>query len=215
MHDKFCIIDGKAVWTGSTNITENGLFRNDNNAVVVASAELAANFSGEFSEMFADKKFGPRSPRGAPHPVVVLDGVTFETYFAPEDNVRREILDEIGVADRTIDFMAFSFTSDEIAKAMAKRIDTGVTVRGIFESRNAGSRYSDDEFLTRSGAQIRMDRNPYAMHNKVIIIDAETVITGSYNLSNNAENDNDENVLIIHSPAVAERYTRQFGALFN
>lgn len=215
MHDKFCIVDGKAVWTGSTNITENGLFRNDNNAVVVASTELAANFSGEFGEMFADQRFGPRSPRGAPYPVVVVDGVTFETYFAPEDNVRREILDEIGSADRTIDFMAFSFTSDEIAKAMAKRIDTGVTVRGIFESRNAGSRYSDDEFLTREGAQIRMDENPYTMHNKVIIIDTETVIAGSNNFSNNAEESNDENVLIIHSPAVAERYTRRFEALFN
>lgn len=215
MHDKFCIVDGKAVWTGSTNITENGLFRNDNNAIVVASPELAANFTGEFVEMFADKKFGPPSPRGTPYPVVVLDGVTFETYFAPEDNVRREILDEIDDADRTIDFMAFSFTSDEIAEAMAERIDGGVAVRGIFESRNAGSRYSDDEFLTREGAQVCMDQNPYTMHNKVIIIDTETVITGSYNFSNNAENDNDENVLIIHSTAVAERYTRQFEVLFN
>lgn len=215
MHNKFCIVDGKAVWTGSTNISENGLFRNDNNAIVVASPELAANFTGEFNEMFAEQRFGPRSPRGAPYPVVVLDGVTFETYFAPEDKVRREILDEIDDADRTIDFMAFSFTSDDIAKAMAKRIDGGVTVRGIFESRNAGSRYSDDESLAREGAQVRMDQNPYTMHNKVIIIDTETVITGSYNFSNNAENDNDENVLIIHSTAVAERYTRQFEALFD
>ncbi|GMV95400.1 MAG: hypothetical protein AMXMBFR82_51780 [Candidatus Hydrogenedentota bacterium] len=215
MHDKFCIVDGKTVWTGSTNITENGLFRNDNNAIVVASPELAANFTGEFNEMFAEQQFGPRSPRGAPYPVVVLDGVTFETYFAPEDNVRREILDEIGDAGRTIDFMAFSFTSDDIAKAMAGRIETGVAVRGIFETRNAGSRYTDDEFLARHGAATRLDRNPHAMHNKVIIIDTETVITGSYNFSNNAEDSNDENVLIIHSPAIAERYTRRFEALYN
>ncbi len=215
MHDKFCIVDGNTVWTGSTNITENGLFRNDNNAIIVASPELAANFTGEFNEMFAEQQFGPRSPRGAPYPVVVLDGVTFETYFAPEDNVRREILDEIDDADRTIDFMAFSFTSDDIAKAMAGRIETGVAVRGIFETRNAGSRYTDDEFLARRGAAIRLDRNPHAMHNKVIIIDTETVITGSYNFSNNAEDSNDENVLIIHSPAIAERYNRRFEALFN
>jgi len=215
MHDKFCIVDGKRVWTGSTNITENGLFRNDNNAIVVASPELASNFTAEFSEMFADQQFGPRSPRGVTYPVVVVDGITFETYFAPEDNVRRELLAEIEDADRTIDFMAFSFTSDDLAEAMAKRIAKGVTVRGIFESRNAGSRYTDDDFLARQGAQVRLDQNPYTMHNKVIIIDTETVVTGSYNFSNNAEHDNDENVLIIHSPAVAERYVRRFEALFR
>jgi phosphatidylserine/phosphatidylglycerophosphate/cardiolipin synthase-like enzyme len=215
MHNKFCVIDGNRVWTGSTNITENGFFRNDNNVIVVASPELASNFSAEFSEMFADKRFGPRSPKGVAYPVVVVDGVAFETYFAPEDNVRRELLAEIADADQTIDFMAFSFTSNEIAEAMAMRIEAGVAVRGIFESRNAGSRYSVDEFLARRGAVVRMDQNPYTMHNKVIIIDTETVITGSYNFSNNAETSNDENVLIVHSPAVAERYTRRFEALFK
>ncbi len=215
MHDKFCVVDGQRVWTGSTNITENGMFRNDNNAIVVASPELASNFTAEFGEMFADHRFGPRSPRGTAYPVVVVDRVTFETYFAPEDNVRRELIDEIEDAHRTIDFMAFSFTSDDIAEAMAKRIHDGVAVRGIFETRNAGSRYADDDFLSRQGAIIHMDENPYTMHNKVIIIDTDTVVTGSYNFSNNAEESNDENVLIIHSPAVAERYTRQFEALFD
>ncbi len=215
MHNKFCIVDGDRVWTGSMNVTENGLFRNDNNVIVVISPQLAANYTAEFGEMFVEREFGPRSPPGTAYPVVMVDDISFECYFAPEDDVRRQILQEIDGAGVSIDFMAFSFTSDAIAEAMAKRLAQGVAVRGVFESRNARSRHSDDEFLARQGAQTRLDKNPYTMHNKVIIIDGVTVVTGSYNFSNNAENDNDENVLIIHSPAVAERYERTFEKLFH
>ena len=56
------------------------------------------------------------------------------------------------------------------------------------------------------------DKNDF-MHNKVMIIDGKVVITGSYNFSENAEL-NDENMLIIESPAVAAAYDKYFNALF-
>lgn len=215
MHNKFCVIDGERVWTGSTNITENGMYRNDNNAVLVRSRKLAENFSGEFAEMFERHKFGRRSPRKTPHPQLTVDGIRVECYFAPEDDVRDEIIAEIRDADNTIDFMAFAFTSEDIAKAMAARIKDGVRVRGLFEARQAGSKYSRDDFLTKRGARIQEDHNPYTMHNKVIVVDDETVITGSYNFSQSAETKNDENVVIIHSPDIATRYRKQFESLLN
>ena len=59
MHNKFWVFDEKMVWTGSTNITENGIFRNNNNVIVVESPQVAAMFEREFDEMWAGE-FGPR-----------------------------------------------------------------------------------------------------------------------------------------------------------
>ena len=213
MHDKFCIVDARSVWTGSTNITENCLYRNDNNSVRVTSQKLAADYEAEFEEMFQDRKFGKASPRNTPFPEILIGDTRVECYFAPEDGVQQKIVDEIDAAQKTIDFMAFTFTSSEIAKAMAGRVKEGVDVRGIFDARGAASDYSQDAYLAKQGAQVCVGRNHYTMHNKVIIIDGETVITGSYNFSKSAETRNDENVLIIHSPVIAEKYVQKFESL--
>ncbi|HNR32602.1 MAG TPA: phospholipase D-like domain-containing protein [Candidatus Hydrogenedentes bacterium] len=213
MHNKFCVVDNLWVWTGSTNATYNCMYRNNNNAVLIAAKPLAENYTAEFLEMHRDRRFGARSPRNTPTPMFTLGPVVVECYFAPEDGVEKEILAEIAVARSTIDFMAFSFTSEPIAKAMAARIGAGVRVRGLFETRNAADRYSRDDFLAARGAEIHLDRNSYNMHHKVIIIDVATVVTGSYNFSRNAENQNDENVLILHCPDIARRYTDEFEAL--
>jgi phosphatidylserine/phosphatidylglycerophosphate/cardiolipin synthase-like enzyme len=213
MHNKFCVVDGRYVWTGSANVTENGMYKNNNNVLLIESPDLAMNYTAEFKEMFEAGHFGKRSPKETAYPEVELSGVRIENYFSPEDGVAKEILEEIEAAEETIDFMAFSYTSSDVADAMVWRARKGVRVRGLFESRNANSRYSKDEFLQKNGATIYLDTNPATMHHKVIIIDDETVITGSYNFSNAAEQKNDENVLIIHSEAIAQRYTEEFESL--
>jgi phosphatidylserine/phosphatidylglycerophosphate/cardiolipin synthase-like enzyme len=215
MHNKFCIVDSEWVWTGSTNVTRNGFFHNNNNAILLQSAEAANRFTTEFNEMFELRSFGARSPESVNRAPIVLADATIEIYFAPEDGVEREIREEIAGADKTLDFMAFAFTSKPIADAMAMRIEHGVQIRGLFETRSAGSRYSKDEYLAKRGATIYLDTNPKAMHHKVIVIDGGTVITGSYNFSKSAEKSNDENVLIVHSPAVAEQFTAEFNRLIG
>jgi phosphatidylserine/phosphatidylglycerophosphate/cardiolipin synthase-like enzyme len=82
----------------------------------------------------------------------------------------------------------------------------GAHVRGVFEASQAGSEYSRDEWLAGRGAEIYIDQNDATMHHKVLIVDAETVITGSYNFSRAANTENDENVLIIQSAPLAARY---------
>jgi phosphatidylserine/phosphatidylglycerophosphate/cardiolipin synthase-like enzyme len=213
MHNKFCVVDEARVWTGSTNISENEMYRNNNNAVLIASSKLAGDFGSEFEEMFVSKKFGKSSPRKTPFPEVAIDGTRVECYFAPEDHVLREIMDEVAGAIEAIDIMAFAFTSTDLAKAVVKRIEHGVAVRGLFDTRGAGSEYSRDDYLAEHGARVFLDQNPYTMHNKVIIIDSDTVITGSYNFTQSAETKNDENALIIHSPAIAGRYRAEFESL--
>lgn len=215
MHNKFCVVDGRCVWTGSANLTENDLYRNNNNALMIVSRELALDYAAEFSEMFMKKKFGARSPDNTPYPIVEVSGIALECYFSPEDHPQREIIREIRESRGQIDFLAFSFTSKPIAEALADRMKEGVRVRGVVEARNAASEDSVDDYLRKHGAEVHPDGNAYNMHNKVMILDGKTVITGSYNFSKSAEKKNDENVLIIHDAGIAETYTREFESLFK
>jgi phosphatidylserine/phosphatidylglycerophosphate/cardiolipin synthase-like enzyme len=144
---------------------------------------------------------------------VLVGNVRIECFFSPEDRVLKAVIRTVNEAKATIDFMAFSFTSQEIAEAMASRVNKGVRVRGLFEGRNANSQYSQDDFLEQKGAKVYLDENEDNMHNKVIIVDTETVITGSYNFSDNAEKNNDENLLILHSTDIATKYEQEFNRL--
>jgi len=64
--------------------------------------------------------------------------------------------------------------------------------------------------LLENGIEVRLDGNPQSMHHKVIIIDGQIVVTGSYNFSKRAKTRNDENTLILHSPEIAELYIDEF-----
>jgi phosphatidylserine/phosphatidylglycerophosphate/cardiolipin synthase-like enzyme len=223
MHNKFAVIDKVWVWTGSWNMTENGTYRNNNNAVLIASPAVAENYTAEFEEMFTGQ-FGPTSPADTPNPHIFItteldEGQTkqveLENYFAPEDEAQAQITAEIQGAQSRIRFMSFIFTSDEIADAMIERAQAGVVVQGVIEDRNAEQEYSEYERLRAEVHDVLPDGNPYIMHHKVIIIDDETVILGSYNFTASAEDRNDENVLIIHDPEVAALFVDEFGRVYE
>lgn len=213
MHDKFAVVDGQAVWTGSTNITSNGMYRNNNNSVILRSRPMAVNYTTEFDEMFIDRRFGNRSRANTPYPVLDIGNCRVACYFSPDDGVAKAILNEIAATQRSIDVMAFAFTSQPIAEAMAARMAQGVKVRVLLEQRSSGGEHPRDDYLRQHGAQILYDKNPYAMHHKVMILDQNRVITGSYNFSKNAEEDNDENLLIFYAPDIAKAYEIEFATL--
>jgi phosphatidylserine/phosphatidylglycerophosphate/cardiolipin synthase-like enzyme len=48
----------------------------------------------------------------------------------------------------------------------------------------------------------------------VFIIDGKTVVTGSFNFSSNANENNDENLLIIDSPELAAQYAAEFERVY-
>ncbi len=221
MHNKFVIVDGYEVWTGSWNLTDNGTYRNDNNVVVIQSRRLAENYIAEFEEMFNDRAFGASSPADTPHPRVEVNGVPIENFFEPEEKVRLRILDLLNEAKSSIMVMAFTLTDNDIAQALVRKGREGVPVQGVIESRNTGARGSDFEALQKAGTgtdgtiTFLKDGNPYMMHHKVIIIDKEIVITGSYNFTASAADRNDENVLIIHSAEIAQIYGEAFQQVFQ
>ena len=210
MHNKFAVVDNQSVWTGSWNFTPNGTFRNNNNAIFIQSPELAANYAAEFEEMFANEEFGPRSPANTPNPKIQLGDTLIETCFGPEDECALQLVDLLSQAQNNIRFMAFSFTHDEIGQAVRDRAEAGVQVQGVFEKRGSETEYSEYGYMRSQGLDVWQDGNPYTLHHKVFIIDDKTVVLGSYNFSQNADESNDENFLIIHNPEIAAQFLAEF-----
>jgi phosphatidylserine/phosphatidylglycerophosphate/cardiolipin synthase-like enzyme len=210
MHNKFLVVDNAAVWTGSVNFTEGDTYRLNNNAIKIMSPELAQNYTAEFEKMFVQRLFGPNKPAGVPHPVLTIDGVHVENYFAAEDKVAGHIVDHLNQARQSIHFLAFSFTSDPIGKAVLSRAKAGVEVAGVFEKTGSDTQFSEFGPMKQAGLDVLTDGNPYVMHHKVFIIDGRTVIFGSFNFSNNADKDNDENLLIVDDPAMAQAFEAEF-----
>ncbi len=216
MHDKFLVVDGYYVWTGSTNITYNCLFLNNNNSVLVQSPQLAENYLYEFQEMFIGHYYGMKSPHNIKYPEVSInENLVIVNMFTPEDGVEQRILAEIDKTQQFIKFMAFSFTSKQIAQRLIVAKGRGVLIQGVFEKRNAGNVASKDELLKYAGIDVRWDSNTKSMHHKVIIFDEQTVLTGSYNFTESAEKRNDENALFIHNPEVARLYSAEFYRIFE
>jgi len=216
MHNKFTIIDDQDVWTGSMNLTINSAYRNDDNLIHIHSTELARDYTIEFNEMFEKDRFGVNSPRNTPDPIVFVNGSQLEVYFAPEDGVQKQVIQLIQAARRSIKFMAYSFTADKIGEAMLERARAGVQVSGVFEEEQTRSnRGTEYDRLRQAGIAARTDGNPNNMHHKVIIIDDQIVLTGSYNFTNNAETINDENLLVIHDADLAADYLAEFERVYN
>lgn len=216
MHNKFVVIDRQEVWTGSLNLSVNGAYRYDNNLVRVNSSSLAESFTTEFEEMFIDDHFGPGSPANTPYPILLVEDTRVELYFSPDDGVAHHLLALVRAARESIYFMAFAFTADDLSEAMIQRSQTGVNVAGVFDKgqsrSNVGSEYNK---MRAAGLDVRLDGNPGKMHHKVIIIDENILITGSYNFSRNAETQNDENVLVIHNAEIAAQFLKEFERVYG
>ncbi|MBM2844191.1 MAG: hypothetical protein HW404_2028 [Anaerolineales bacterium] len=215
MHDKFTVIDGREVWTGSMNYTVNDAYFNDNNLIRLRDPAAAQAFAAEFDEMFSQSRFGALSAPSVERQGLDTPGGLLEIYFAPEDGVAPRIVELIQDARQSVVFLAFALTSEEIAGALGAKAAEGVEVRGVMDagqSGNLGSRYRE---LLEAGVEVRLDGNPDRMHHKVIVIDGRLVITGSYNFSRSAETQNDENLIVLHDAAAAAAYRVEFERVFS
>jgi phosphatidylserine/phosphatidylglycerophosphate/cardiolipin synthase-like enzyme len=216
MHDKFAIIDRSEVWTGSMNFTTGGGYLDNNNLVRIHSSTLAEAYTREFEQMFVDDQFeNEKLPSTSSHNITV-NGSLIEVYFSPEDGTLEHILNAVSQAHESIYFLAYSFTSDPLSQALIEKAKAGVTVQGVFDKdqyrSNSGTEYDN---LHNVGMEVYLDANPQLMHHKVIIIDQQVVITGSYNFSNNAEYNNDENTLIIHNQDIAAQFQAEYQLIYE
>jgi phosphatidylserine/phosphatidylglycerophosphate/cardiolipin synthase-like enzyme len=215
MHNKFWIFDGEIVWTGSTNITESGIFKQDNNTITIQSRDLATIYEREFQEMW-NGQFGPTSPSTLDQQIVTVNGSRIVVVFTSEDPaLENAIVPLVNSAKQSIRFLAFSFTDYPLADAMSQRFKAGVDVKGVFETVGSETDAAELKTLMCRNVPVKQDGNPSFLHDKVIIVDERIVITGSMNFSTNAEESNDENVMIIDNADIARLYIQDFDRVWN
>jgi len=218
MHNKFLVVDGQAVWTGSTNMTDTCFTYNHNNSLVLTSTQVAYAYNLEFHEMFALGRFGRAKADNTPHQFGG-EGAPLEVYFAPTDGVESQILEEVARADQTIAFATFFFTSQALADALIHEAGQGVAVRGLWDRLGAANTSSQDERLCAAGIPVKVEDFGGKLHHKFMVIDPEgedpTVITGSANWSASGTDQNDENLVILHDAAAAQRYYAEWEKMWN
>lgn len=210
MHNKFVVIDGYEVWTGSSNFTVSDLYGNRNNLLRLRSSTLAENYTTEFEEMFTHGLFGENTRDNTPHPELMIGEVEIHTYFSPDDGVMDALVDVIDAAEESIYFLAFSFTLDDLGDALVRAQRRGVEVRGIMDDDQINNQGNEYQYLLQNGVEVYLDEPTSNLHDKVLIIDQMIVVTGSYNFSSNAEYRNDENTLIVFDEQLAGEYVRHF-----
>jgi phosphatidylserine/phosphatidylglycerophosphate/cardiolipin synthase-like enzyme len=211
MHNKFCIIDGKKVSTGSMNPTINGATKNNNNLLFIESELIARNYEDEFQEMWSGIfKKGDQ----VLNPAIDLNGIVVKTYFCPEDHCANKVKDELKKAEQSIKFMTFSFTHEGIANIILLKYLDGIIVEGVMEARGV-TKYSQFARIAYQDIDVVKDGNKGNMHHKVFIVDEETVITGSFNPTGNGDGSNDENVVIIKSKEIARLFLEEYDYVKN
>ncbi len=135
-------------------------------------------------------------------------------YFCPEDHCALRVISWVNRANSSIDLAIYSFTHDDISRALIEAYRRGVKVRVIMEERNV-DKYSEYEKLVEAGIPVKLDENSALMHNKFMVIDGKVVLTGSFNYTNSADKRNDENLLVVVSPQVAESYEAEFNEMWS
>jgi len=215
MHHKFIVVDRFEVWMGSMNLTTGSAYRDNNNLIRIRSGPVAEDFTREFEEMFVEDRFGALSQADTPYPRVTVEGVEVEVLFSPEDGVARRIIELLSGARNSIEFLAFSFTSDPIGEVLLERSRAGVTVRGVVDAGQVSAAGAEFARLRQAGLDVLLDGNEGLMHHKVFIVDDQAVVLGSYNFTRSAEEYNDEAVLIVHDAEIASRFLQEFERIYE
>jgi phosphatidylserine/phosphatidylglycerophosphate/cardiolipin synthase-like enzyme len=236
MHNKYVIRDGMtpdaAVWMGSANFTDGAWSLQENNVLILNSPDLAQYYDTDFRELFTSGsiKTTGRNDTGT----VEIGGENVSVFFSPGEGraIDLDIAQKIGAAQRRLLIASMDISSGTILGAINDSIARpGLTVDGIFDRTQMEGVLKDWE---RSGSQQSLAKEqlfraiaphfhskkstPFApqaphdyMHDKLAVVD-DTVITGSFNFSNNATQ-NAENVLQIESKAIADHYAAYIAAL--
>ncbi len=129
-------------------------------------------------------------------------------FFSPMGGCTQAVVSALDAAKKSVLVQAYSFTSAPIAKALVDAKRRGVDVRVILDKSQRTERYTSATFLANEGVPTYIDAAHKIAHNKVMIIDGHTIITGSFNFTKAAENGNAENLLVINNALeLAARYT--------
>jgi phosphatidylserine/phosphatidylglycerophosphate/cardiolipin synthase-like enzyme len=136
-----------------------------------------------------------------------------DVFFSPKGGCTEAVVSALRKAKQSVYVQAYSFTNAEIARALVDAHRRGVKVSIILDKSQETEQYSEADFTSRAGIATSIDAAHAIAHNKVMIIDEATVITGSFNFTTAAEQKNAENLVIIHeTPELAAKYLKNWRA---
>ncbi|MBN2799021.1 MAG: DUF1669 domain-containing protein [Deltaproteobacteria bacterium] len=141
--------------------------------------------------------------------------------FTPGDDVSAHIVEEVGAAASTVDLAIYTFTDTAISEALFDAASVrGVKVRVCADADQTYTIAQQRDLLDSlrdAGAQVRIANGHSGgiMHHKFAVIDARSVLTGSYNYTLSANNVNDENLVTLTDPRLAESYGAAFEELWS
>jgi len=136
---------------------------------------------------------------------------TVDSYFSPKGGCTAAVVKEISNAKKEILVQAYSFASKPIARALVDAKKRGVQTEIVLDKSIRTKKHSSVDFLAREGVPVWIDDKHAVAHNKVVIIDRETLITGSFNFRKKAEKKNAENLLVLKgNKPLVDRYIQNF-----
>lgn len=200
-HQKFIIRDRESVLTGSTNFTPTGTHKNLNHVVIVHDSNVAKIYQREFAEI-QQGHFGKLNEGHDKAPTdVVVSNVPIRVLFAPDHNPEMEIMKQMLKARERIDFAIFTFSkSSGIDDTMIRLLEIGMPVHGCFDGKQGAQDWAAIPSLIDKGAKLSAVRSGNGLgklHHKLMVLDQQVVIAGSFNYTGPANNLNDENIIII------------------
>jgi phosphatidylserine/phosphatidylglycerophosphate/cardiolipin synthase-like enzyme len=130
----------------------------------------------------------------------------WQVYFSPRGGCTEAVVETLSKATTSVIVQAYSFTSKPIAEALVNAKKRGINVQVILDSGQRSERYTSATFLIHAAIPTYIDDRHSIAHNKVMVIDGHVVITGSFNFTKNAEENNAENLLVIDDAEMARKY---------
>jgi phosphatidylserine/phosphatidylglycerophosphate/cardiolipin synthase-like enzyme len=228
MHQKYLVRDRAQVWTGSLNLTDDSMSRQENLVVLLNSEPLATLFTRDFEQLWESGQIGVSNAFQTDPDLLRYDGAPAPTDvdFSPGqgEQINEWVAARVMRARRRIVLCSMLLNSSKLLNSLTHQLDRGgLDFWGVFDGTQMaevlGQWQERDDLAWKIAAVHRVidegrlvgkRSTPYRpgeshnfMHNKTIVVD-DTVITGSYNLSHAAQG-NAENMLAIESPALAER----------
>ena len=138
-----------------------------------------------------------------------------ETCFSPGGDCASRVVYWIGRANSSIHILIYSFTLNAIGDALVQAKQRGIDARIVWDKSNWNASGSEYQKLKDSGIEVRIDYRHGLLHDKVAIIDQHIIITGSFNWSQAANQENRENLVVIEGQAWAHDYEQQFQQIWN
>lgn len=142
-------------------------------------------------------------------PCVSIASPSVQVGFSPEGSARELVLQTIDSAHKSIQMIGYSFQAPDIAQRLVAAAKRGVDVRVVIDKKRNQVKASETmmRYVASNGVKLRIDGHYHIQHDKTIIVDNQTVETGSFNYAPSAETMNSENVVVIHDmPGVTMQY---------